>query len=185
MKKRLKKMWNYMFPPKKNEFTQWIYKDKFGNNYYEFKTPEMMTYPRLFKIEEFTLYTAQPFQPDELKQTAQKIWDSLNKGKVGDAFILVKALIVKLDLTIIEDAYIGLAALYFVMDGEPLDSPSNEWIEKKKALWKQDPDAYSFFLQKCLQDSKRFLDIPEVDLKQYLEKTKIAAEILSELLKNS
>jgi len=82
----------------------------------------------------------------------------------------------RLDFICEENSLLDLAYIYFFLEGEDVEIPSNAFNQKKAEHAKLEFDLRSFFLRSALALTNKFSNSPEKDLLNYLEEIKTISE---------
>lgn len=75
-----------------------------------------------------------------------------------------------------ENSLLDLAFIYFFLEGEDVEMPSDAFNKRKSEHAKLEFDLRSFFLRSALALTNKFSNSPEKDLLNYLEEIKVISE---------
>ena len=162
-----------------------------GLKFYKFKTPAQMPFKRLLEIQEYSTLMSINFTKEKLLQYVNILIAKTDKieptpeklvALISDIRINLEALKALTEFKASEECILGLASMYFVMDGEPLLEPDPLFNTRKINLWKANPAAYTFFLRTAYQYTAISMDMSTEDMMQYLAQTATMREVLTNQL---
>lgn len=112
-----------------------------------------------------------------LKELIQEYKKSVN---VDQDFVKANSIIqeieYRLEFICEENSLLDLASIYFFLEGENIEMPSDSFNKKKIEHAKLEFDVRSFFLRSALALTNKFSNSPEKDLLNYLEEIKMISE---------
>jgi hypothetical protein len=130
-----------------------IYTDRFGHRYYAYRDPLQMPIRRLIAIESASRFLELNLTKDRLLHLLDQMEQSANRGQIVQLFHYLHEIKTRLSLAGEEECLLQLSACYFLREDE--DPHNTDLHTEKIACWKQDPEAYAFFLTACLQPPER------------------------------
>jgi len=163
--------------PQMHSNTKLCYTDASGNKYYEFIDDFQMPYKRFVTAQLQDRYVRFGLTVGVLetmhKACERMALDASVKPEQLRKFIMTLGLNIEQRLGYMagEDAYMQLAGVFYLIEGEPLE-PEQGWFQKKKDIWHNDPEAKDFFLlgafrkssglaQTSIEDMKTFFQVAE------------------------
>lgn len=123
-----------------------IYTDKNGINYYTLENPAQIPAMRYYVGMRSVADMAIGLDREKVLTMLRRITDAINKGDMVDAAYNAEALRLAISNTDPADAYVQLAAVWCVEEGEPLLPFDMQRTKAKLERWKHDPEARNFFL---------------------------------------
>lgn len=129
-----------------------VYTDRFGYRYYAYRDPLQMPIRRLIAIESAVRFLELNLTKNQLLHLLDQMEQSANRGQIVQLFHYLHEIKTRIALVGEEECLLQLAACYFLREGE--DPQTTDLHAEKIDRWKQDPDAYAFFLTACLQPPK-------------------------------
>lgn len=150
-----------------------VYVDKLGNNWYKFTNFFDLRAKRGIEAHRAHQHADMCMTPAELDIHLQKIKDFIDKGKYSDVAGVVREMEVRRTRAAEETTLQSLANCYFLLDGEDPFDTSMEYLEKKKAIWGQDPDCYAFFLNTAFLTIRNLSDLSDTGIVDYLREKAI------------
>jgi len=158
--------------------TKLCYTDAQGNNYYEFIDDFHMPYKRFVTAqlqERYVRFGLTHGVLDTMAKACERMaMDAASKPEQLRKFIMTLGLNIEQRLGYMagEDAYMQLAGVFYLIEGEPLD-PEQGWFQKKKDIWHNDPAAKDFFLHGAFVKSSGLAETSIQDMKTFFQ---VAAE---------
>jgi len=167
--------WLFKRSPKRLDVTEWIrenglrhiYTDVFGNRYYELLDVTRMSWRRAVAGEIQSRQAEYCLTRDSLKKIIEKMKEHANKGEFTEVFALLVEIEQRMEFAGEEETLLGLASVYFFMEGERVDDFNQVVANEKIELWKKDPEAKSFFLKRAFERTKVYMLMLEADMPDY------------------
>lgn len=126
-----------------------LYTDRLGHRYYAYRDPLQMPIRRLIALESATRFLELNLTRAQLLHFLEQMEQSANRGQIVQLFHYLHEIKTRLSLVGEEECLLQLSACYFLREDE--DPQTTDLNAEKIACWKQDPEAYAFFLTACLQ----------------------------------
>jgi hypothetical protein len=150
-----------------------VYRDKFGNNWYQYKNPRALPYSRGV-VAEIAIKQA------ELNITKPKLLEYFdlcetlaNQGKISKMLQRFENMRERLTWACEEETLKGVALVYFVMEGEDPTSYSDEWGARKLEIFEKDEEARYFFLAGAYSTITGLSNTSDQDIRRYLAGVKL------------
>lgn len=153
------------FDPKQLQLCQ---TDKFGNNFYEFTSIEMIPYLRYIAGEAAARYAEFNLTGEVFGKLLDKTLAHANKGELTQVISILVEMDNRRRFCGTEATLYELACCYYILEGEDVNEPSGYWNDKKKELWSKDGRVRAFFLQKAYTFTAQFSNMPNTDILIYL-----------------
>jgi hypothetical protein len=116
---------------------------------------------------------------DELTKLIQAMKDAVNLRKdFVELMAMVQEMEYRNNFICEENTLMDLACIYYFLEDEDMEMPSDDFNQRKAKLAKAEFDIRSFFLQSALHLTKRFSEQQEKDLPLYLEEIKLLSQKL-------
>lgn len=147
-----------------------IYKDKFGNHWFEFLDKKQIPARRAIAAEVATRFADMNLTKTRFKEIAAKMREYANQGDIVNLFALVQEIEFRLDFIGEEETLIELVSVYYLLEDEPSDQVSEIYKDRKKEILDNDEAARAFFLNASFQLITTFSNTSEVDILDYLNK---------------
>lgn len=141
--------------------------------FYSLIDPLMISAERGVAAEESRRYAEMALSKKEMKALIGAMKEAINKDQdFVKAFAIIQEIEFRMHHIVEENSLFDLACLYFYIEGENIQTPSESFNNKKRELFKSDPTVRSFFLPIALNLIKEFSANQEKDLLIYLEEMK-------------
>jgi hypothetical protein len=111
-----------------------------------------------------------------LKELIRQFKIEAKSGDITKAFWIIQEIDYRLEFISEESSLLDLSNVYFMLNEEDPENPSEAMNRKKHAIFAKDSKAKDFFLSIALSIVKRFSEKPEEDILSYLEDTKVMSE---------
>ena len=176
--------------PKTEYLTEEIFKDKFGNSWFQFKDKLNIPAKRAIAAEVATRFADLNMTKDNLKELIRKMKDHGNKGDVVSLFGILNEIEFRLDFVGEEQTLKELAVTYFILNDED-PSIINEKIKQQKLeILEADQKAADFFLQAAFDCTTIYSNISHIDITDYLtkngfERSKLQKYLRPDILTNT
>jgi hypothetical protein len=167
--------------PRKN--LQLVYTDKKFNRWYIFRDFTMIHYTRLIAAETALRHTEFNLTKEQLLKLLHMMKAFGDAGQIVNMFGIIAELEQRIEYAAEEETLLQLACCYTVFNDEPdLYDPS--WQKTKLAVLKKDINAKNFFLQLAWQSTKKYSNMSDLDILEYLKTTNDRLEELLTLCPN-
>lgn len=155
--------------------TRKIYEDASGRSWFEYTDKMNIPATRSLAAEVATRFADMNITKDKLKGLILKMKENANEGNVVSLFSILQEIEFRLDFVGEEETLIEIASIYFLLEDEP-EQLSASFQERKKQIFKEDPDCRAFFLSRVFQLITNYSQLSEVDFLKYLKANQEAAE---------
>ena len=139
-----------------------------GIKFYTFSNPIQIPARRALAAEAATKQAEMNVTSEDLNAFITEAVSYGNKGEISKIFYLLERLKERLDWACEYETLMKLATCYFLIEGEPIQSVSNEFTKRKRALIQSSPEAEGFFLAAAYKLTTEYSDFSETDILQYL-----------------
>lgn len=153
-----------------------------GTKFYALKDMKKISGPRGISALNAERYVDMKIDEKTLKALLDEHKIAARTLDVEKAFAIVYEIRHRLDFITEEKSLIDLACLYFFIEDEDLEYPSEEINEKKKEIIASCNQTRSFFLRIALNLTKNLSESEEENLISYLEETKMLASRVNQFL---
>jgi hypothetical protein len=136
---------------KKSQGHEWkipmkkVYRDKLGNQWYEYSNPLTLPARRAIAAEIATRYAEMNLTKANFLRIMEEMKKKANDGNIVDVFHLLNELEFRANFLGEEETLIELALCYFVIEGEDETSFDEISRSKKMEILKSDQEAKYFF----------------------------------------
>lgn len=139
------------------------YKDKDGNSWYEFQDLTAIPFTRHFAATKITSLYSLGLTKDDITNHISGLKTVLNSDD-PEKYQKAYANILDFENKAASAAdpikqLSSLVPVYFTLNDEPIDSFTNDIQIKKLGLLEADPEAHSFFLQRQMEATGRYMNI--------------------------
>lgn len=155
---------------------------KTGVKFYGYIDPLAISTPRGLAAEKAKRFVDMKITERSLRGLIKEIKKEAGSGDIVKAFAWVQEIEFRLEMLTEESSLLDLACIYFMLEDEDPDAPSDSFNRKKHEVFNRDQEAKGFFLAIALSIVKRFSDKQESDLLSYLEDSQSIAERLRRIL---
>lgn len=151
-----------------------VFTDSTGTVWYEFHNDGLMCYKRFMSAQIAERFLRHGFTDEFLDKVIEAGIASAYDVKRPEAQVRQEQAAMWQNLKMRkgyvsgEDQYLRLAAVYFVLENEPLEECHESWTMKKIQKWEQDQAAKDFFLQRALAKTHNLPDISIEDMQVLL-----------------
>lgn len=143
------------------------YTDTLGHHWYEFEEPLQMPSSRGVETEFAAEWAMLHLTPDDLLAFIDKLKEQGSAGKVVDMFGTLTVLEARVKAQADMKSLSELAKAYFLIDDEPLGNMTVHHNELKEDVWRKDPEARGFFLQRVFASILGFSQFSALDILTY------------------
>lgn len=150
-----------------------VYVDRLGNNWYQFK--DLMKAPagRTSGAEAMSKWQEMNMTADYMALKLNEAINLINKAKQVQAGAVLNEMLVRATWAAERVSLENLANQLFLLDGENPLAATQEFMDRKKAIWKQDPDCEGFFLHRALLHTRHLGELSASGLVSYLNQKEI------------
>jgi hypothetical protein len=122
------------------------YTDRFGNAWYGFEDPLRIPGGRALAGEVSATWCELNMTPDDIRMYFKKMRESGNRGDIVHMFRLFDCMEERLEWACEDKSLLGLAKVYFTINDEPLNAPTQNHTALKDEIFDTDADCRAFFL---------------------------------------
>ena len=169
--------------PKTQFITEEIFKDKFGNRWFQFKEKMNIPAKRAIAAEVATRFADLNLSKDNLKELIGKMKEHGNKGDVVSLFGILNEIEFRLDFVGEEQTLKELAVTYFLINDEDPSVIDERTKQKKLQILEEDQKAADFFLQAAFNCITNYSNTSPIDITDYLTKNGYEAGRLQKYLR--
>lgn len=159
-----------------------IYEDKKGNKWYSYVNPMAIPAKRAIAAEVATRFAEMNLTKENLITLMAEMKKKANEGNIVDLFQLLAEIEFRLNFLGEEETLKELACCYFLLNDEDESDFSDVYKNMKLNLWKEDEESKYFFIQGAFTLTRRYSEMSEVDIHEYLMKNAPNAERLDQIL---
>lgn len=168
-----------------NNLTELIHTSMAGTKIYAMKDITQISAFRGVSAEKAKRFASLCLTEAEINTILDKALDGVNKTQdIAQAIAILHELKFRVSMICEENSLLELAYIYFMIEGEDVEKPSNEYNKKKVELMENEPDLKGFFLRGALKLVDNFSAKPDVDLLSYLAETKTLMERLNKFTRS-
>lgn len=160
----------------KNDKLKEIFISKNGTKFYGFVEPLNIPPTRGLAAEKAIRFMGMRLTNRSLKALIQEIKTLAGASDLVGAFSIVQEIEYRLNFMTEESSILDLVCIYFVIDGEDPEVPTEEINRKKHKIFEEDPQARAFFLRIGISLSKELSGKREEDVLAYLEENEPMSE---------
>lgn len=157
-----------------------VYVDRTGNKWYSFK--EFMKAPakRATDAEALSRWSELCMTPEHFAVEMNKAISFQNKQQYAQATNIMSELLVRSRWAAERTTLELLANCLFLIEGENPLIPTDEFMQKKKEIWKRDPECEGFFLTAAFSFIRKLDRLSEEDLMNYLRTHEVKDRLTSQ-----
>lgn len=165
------------FDNSKNELLELAYTDKLGNKWYNHSNVLGISPARGIAAARADRYVGLKISENNFKDLINAAIDGVNTNQdfVG-AFAILNELKYRSEFLCEENSILDLASIYYFLEDENPEFPSEYHNKKKLDIWQKDELCRGFFLHMGLALTKRFSTTAEDDLLKFLQESLPIAE---------
>ena len=160
----------------KNTQLNLVYTDSEKNKWYSHINPLEISPIRGLSAEKAKRFMEMKITEKSLKALILEIKVAAGQNDIVKAFSIIEEINHRLNFITEEDSILDLVLIYYFLEDENPNVPSEYHNDKKRKILIKDPKARGFFLQIGISLMKQFSSIPEENLNEYLIKTKDLAD---------
>lgn len=168
--------------PVNDEGKKYLYTDKFDNKWYTLINPANLHPARALNAWIFAKDSEYGMSSEKLKTATEKINEAINKNDLATIAKVNGIIEAALELYAEPAILLNLATCYTFLNNEKNDAFVDHIQDNKRAIWENDPDCKSFFLQFALQFTVKFSESQKLSVQEYLEKAKPITDLISSTL---
>ncbi len=158
-----------MIDNSKNIKLKEVYCDALGNKWYCLTNILEISPARGLSAARADRYVGLKISEHNLSQLLNVAIDGLNKEQnISQMIAIVHELKWRQEMLCEENSILDLAGIYYFLQDENPDFPSEAHNQKKREIWSKDEICRGFFLSMGLALTKRFSNTPEEDLLKFL-----------------
>lgn len=159
-----------------------VYKDKFGNVWYEYVNPLQLPAKRTIAAEVATRFADMNLTKDNFLTLMAEMKKKANEGNIVELFGILNEIEFRLNFIGEEQTLMELACCYYLIGDEDETDFSDMYRDKKMEIFKLDSDAKDFFIQGAFKRTIKYSDMLETDILDYLVKNAPDAKKLNQLI---
>lgn len=133
---------------------------------------------RLVAAGALNIYAGAGITPQLLEKVLDEMEKAVNTNKVVDVAVWINNLRYRKRYPVDEDVALRMAAVFTFLQGEDPNRTENHWTERKVAVMKADPEAYSFFLPMGIANTAAYRNLAETISQSYFQQRAIELERL-------
>lgn len=149
-----------------------IYTDAQGNKWYAILNPANLHAMRGLTAWAYSKDSEFGLTREKLSIACEKINECINKKDIASIAKVVGVVEAGLTLYAEPEIMLNLATCYTFLNDEKNDGYKDYIQEKKKEIWQSDPVCRAFFLQWSVQFTRRFSELQNTNVLDYLERSK-------------
>lgn len=177
-KTAIKRFYSFYLITEEKPEIEVCYVDRLGNNWYQFK--DLMKAPagRTSAAEAMGKWAEMNMTADYMAIKLNEAINFINKAKQVQAGTILSEMLVRATWAAERTSLENLANQLFMLDGENPLAATAEDMEKKKAIWKKDPDCEGFFLHRALLHTRHLGELSASGLVSYLQQKEIENSLM-------
>lgn len=160
----------------KNPLLQLVKTGKGGENFYSYIDPLTISTPRGLAALKAKRFADMNITERSLRELIREIKSEAGAGDIVKAFSIVQEIEFRLTLICEESSLLDLACIYFFLQDEDPENPSDAMNRKKHAIFNSDQEIKGFFLRIALSILKKSSEKPEEDSLNYIQDSQAIAE---------
>lgn len=149
-----------------------IYTDNKWNKYYGLVNPANLHATRALSAWAYSKDSEFGMTTVKLRGMLDKINEAVNKKDLASVAKITGVIEAAMELYAEPEILINLATCYVFLNDEKNDGYKDHIQTEKLALWKEDKEARSFFLQYAVQFTSKYSELQRLNVLDYLEKAK-------------
>lgn len=153
----------------KNTALQVIKTSKSGVKFYSFIDPLQIPPMRGLAVEQAKRFVDMNITERSLKELIRVFKTECGAGDIVKGMWVIQEIEFRLNFICEKSSLLDLACIYFMLEEENPEVPSDAINRKKHALFNEDPELAGFFLRLALSIVKKFSGKREEDLLNYLQ----------------
>lgn len=146
-----------------------VYKSKNGTKFYGFVDPLGIPAVRGIAAEKAQRFLELNITERSLKELIRQCKVEAGSGDIVRAFSIIQEIEYRVNFICEETSILDLVCIYFMLQDEDPDFPSEAKNREKHKIFEEDPDARSFFLRIGIVLARKLSGKREEDLLGYLE----------------
>lgn len=165
----------------KNITLNLVYTAKDGTRYYEFQDLTQLPYMRSIGAEIATREAEFCISKEDLKKALNETVKLQNENNLAKAGAVLHDLLNRLEYVAEDETLLQLASVYFVQEGENVETYDSIFQREKIRKWREDSESLAFFLRVAFQCTRNYSTILDSDtviyLRELTEKQSVVQEI--------
>lgn len=160
----------------KNPKLQLIYTDSFKNNWYSYVNPFDIDAIRGIAAERAERYRTLMISEDEMKLCLDAAVEAAKENDPMKVYSIIYDLRHRTQFISEENSLLDLAGIYSFLEDEDPTEIMDSYRLKKQKIWQDDVMCRGFFLRMAIRLTEQLQNTPEVDLLDFMEKTRMVAD---------
>lgn len=160
----------------KNPLLQFVKAGKNGEKFYSYIDPLTISTPRGLAALKAKRFADMNLTERSLRELIRQCKIEAGAGDVIKAFSIVQEIEIRLDFVCEESSLLDLACIYFFLEDEDPENPSDAMNRRKHSIFNSDLELKGFFLRIALSILKKSSEKPEEDLLNYIQDSQAIAE---------
>ena len=144
-----------------------IYTDRFGNAWYAFTDPLRIPGARSLAAELAATWCELNMTKEDILTYMRNIRSSANKGDFVRACRLIDCMEERVEWACEDKSLLGLAKVYFTINDEPLNAPTEAHTMLKDEVFANDSECRAFFLLRAHVLTKASSEFSPADILNY------------------
>lgn len=150
-----------------------MYTDALGNEWYTFADPLRMPAQRALAAEVAATWADLNIAKEDLADYVRRMKAYGNEGDIVRLFHLLTIIEQRLEWACEDKTLLALAKCYYLINDEPIMSPSDQHNRLKDEVWDRDRECRGFFLRSAFVLTKGYSQFSPNDILSYLEVQKV------------
>lgn len=159
-----------------------IYRDSFGNRWYEYVHPLQLPAKRAIAAEVATRFAEMNLTKANMLFLMEEMKKKANEGNIVELFQLLAEIEFRLNFLGEEETLLELACCYFLLNDEDEMNFSETHKTQKREILKKDGEAKDFFIQGAFKYTTIYSDMSELDILDYLNQNAPNARRLEDFM---
>jgi hypothetical protein len=160
----------------KNPNLSFVYEAKNGAKFYSLVDPFTISAIRGISAEKAKRFLDMNITERSLKELLKECKKAAGENDIVKSFSIVQEIEYRLNFISEESSILDLVCIYFFLEDEDPETPSEAFNKKKHAIFESDPQCKGFFLQIGIIICKKFSPKQEENMSDYLAENKIMSE---------
>ena len=161
-----------------------IYKDSFGNRWFEYVNPLQLPAKRAIAAEVATRFAEMNITKENLRTLMAEMKKRANEGNIVEVFQLLAEIEFRLEFLGEEETLLELACCYFLLNDEDEMNFSEVHKAKKREILLKDGAAKDFFIQGAYLYTIQYSGLSEIDILDYLNQNAPNAQRLQNYMRD-
>ncbi len=160
----------------KNPLLELVKTGKNGEKFYAYVDPLTISTPRGLAALKAKRFADLNITERSLRELIRQCKTEAGAGDIIKAFSIIQEIEFRLDLLCEESSLLDLACIYFFLENEDPENPSDATNRKKHSIFNSDQELKGFFLRIALSILKKSSESPEEDLLNYIQDSQAITE---------